>query len=186
MKRISLPFLVAVAMVFAASCHKKAEQVKPEPKPEAKKVEKAKAPEQKVKKEVKKAEAKADKVKEVKKEETVTFELSLDGLETAPAIENRMPKDPTEQFLIPKGQESTTVVTWCRVLGAKGETSVKHVYYLNGVKVDEITLRVASPNWRTWSRKNIKAEHAGQWKVEVVDPNGKVLGEKTFTVSVEE
>jgi hypothetical protein len=45
-----------------------------------------------------------------------------------------------------------------------------------------VSLRVAGPNWRTWSSKTILPEWTGEWRVDVVGPDGTVLRSVDFTV----
>lgn len=158
---------VIVAFLFTA-CHK--QQVK-----EVKNEKKV------TKKTVEKVEQKSEEVKTVQKSN-----LTVDGLTVASDVVDRQPQGAAEVFTVPKGSDFVSIVTWNRILNAGSQTTIKHVYYLNGEKVDEIPLKVAGSSWRTWSRKQIKAEHAGNWKVDVLNDNGDVIASKSFTVNAEE
>lgn len=57
---------------------------------------------------------------------------------------------------------------------------VLHRWEFNGKVMSEVKFKVGASRWRMWSSKNLQPAWAGQWKVSVVDSNGKVLGEKTF------
>lgn len=74
------------------------------------------------------------------------------------------------------------VFCWSVVEGAVQPTSITHVWYHNGSKVREIELAVKNPRHRTWSEKNILPSMAGEWKVEVLDVNKKVLNSISFNV----
>jgi hypothetical protein len=45
-----------------------------------------------------------------------------------------------------------------------------------------VPLNVAGTNWRTWSSKNIEQIWTGDWRVDVVGPDGAVLESVSFTV----
>src|SRR5512145_1672402 len=62
-----------------------------------------------------------------------------------------------------------------RVTGAAADTSITHVWYLRGVERSRIELPVRSGDWRIWSKKTILPGSAGDWKVDVLDAEGKPL-----------
>jgi hypothetical protein len=68
---------------------------------------------------------------------------------------------------------------WMRIACADIPKEVKHIWYLENEKLLEVPLTVKFPSMRTWSTKNIRP---GNWRVEVVDTTGAVLGQTTFTV----
>ncbi len=67
------------------------------------------------------------------------------------------------------------VMCFTRVVGAKNETEILHNWYFQEDLVASVNLRVGSENWRTFSSKSIVPEYAGEWKVEILSQNGKVL-----------
>ena len=66
--------------------------------------------------------------------------------------------------------------------GAAGPTPIHHVWYYQDERVLEIPLIVEAGHWRTWSRKEIRENRIGTWKVEAVDRDGRVLSSQTFNV----
>jgi hypothetical protein len=74
------------------------------------------------------------------------------------------------------------VYCWMRVTGAEGETIIEHVWYKGDVEMARVPLTVAGSNWRTWSSKNIEEIWTGDWRVDVVGPDGEVLRSVSFTV----
>lgn len=69
-----------------------------------------------------------------------------------------------------------------RIVGAQDTTKIKHIWYYENDQKERIELEIRSDNWRTWSYKTIPSIWTGDWRVEVWDSNGNVLGRKTFTV----
>jgi hypothetical protein len=70
-----------------------------------------------------------------------------------------------------------------RVTGAAADTSITHVWYLRGVEMSRIELPVRSSDWRIWSQKTIIPGSAGDWKVDVLDAEGKLLKSISFTLN---
>ena len=75
--------------------------------------------------------------------------------------------------------EGESVVFQTRVIGgARGET-IRHVWIFDGRAQQSITLRLGSPDWRTYSKKTLYKR--GPWRVEARDPRGTVLASASFT-----
>jgi len=70
-----------------------------------------------------------------------------------------------------------------RVVGAPTDTSISHVWYLNGTELARIELPVRSDNWRTWSVKTIFPGSAGEWKVDILDAEGSLLRSVAFILT---
>jgi hypothetical protein len=64
------------------------------------------------------------------------------------------------------------------------ESTVTMVWSLEDEVVWQMDLKVGtSPRWRTWTRMRMPLSRTGQWRVEVQDPAGNVLGDVQFDVS---
>lgn len=94
------------------------------------------------------------------------------------AVDDRQPADTLSTVPADVGR----VFLWTRVTGAEGETRVAHVWHHGGEERARVELRVASPDWRTWSSKRILPSWTGAWRVEVTGPGGEVLETVSFTV----
>lgn len=55
------------------------------------------------------------------------------------------------------------------------DTTIKHVWYNGEEKAGEYVLPVKGERWRTYSKKNIRKGWSGDWRVEVLDSDGKLL-----------
>ncbi|NDY42740.1 DUF2914 domain-containing protein [Dissulfurirhabdus thermomarina] len=105
-------------------------------------------------------------------------ELQVHDAAIATFIEDRMPQGVGETFPADVGK----LYAFTRIVGAEAETTVTHKWYHGDQLMAEITLPVRSNNWRTWSSKNIWQGWTGQWRVDVVGPDGTVLKSITFTI----
>ncbi len=61
-------------------------------------------------------------------------------------------------------------------------TRIAHIWYHEGRQMAEIPLSIEGPRWRTWSSKRMIEDWKGSWRVEAVDPDGKLLSSQTFEV----
>lgn len=55
------------------------------------------------------------------------------------------------------------------------DTTIKHIWYNGEEKVGEYELPVKGAKWRTYSKKNIQKGWSGDWRVEVLDSDGKLM-----------
>lgn len=62
-------------------------------------------------------------------------------------------------------------------------SAITMVWFLEDEEIWQMDLKVGkSPRWRTWSRSKMGLHRTGQWRVEVRDPSGAVIGETRFDV----
>ena len=122
---------------------------------------------------------------------TVSFALvSVANAQEAPSLEvleatickevlDRAPLDAGETFSASAGK----LYCFTKIGGAESPTEVTHVWYFGTTERAQVTLPVGSVTWRTWSSKIIQPFDIGQWFVDVVDPDGKVLKTLQFKVT---
>lgn len=86
----------------------------------------------------------------------------------------------TELFtdLVPKYVRRLYLFT--QVKGAEGDT-VYHRWIYNNQVMATVPLTIKSPLYRTWSSKRLSSAWSGQWYVEVLDSDKKVIYRKPFT-----
>lgn len=91
-------------------------------------------------------------------------------------IENREPVNDLQQV----DGDTNKVYFFTEVIN-QADTMVTHRWFLNGRLEAEVVLKIGSNRWRTYSSKNLVPEfHSGDWQVEIVDQNNKVIGSATF------
>ena len=86
-------------------------------------------------------------------------------------IMDRNPVDVQESYPSAVGR----LLCFTRITGADGDTVIYHVWYRGGKEMSRVELPVRSVDWRTWSSKTILPEWKGEWKVDVLDAQGKTL-----------
>jgi hypothetical protein len=97
------------------------------------------------------------------------------------AVQDRQPVGTGTSFPVSVGK----VYFWTQIAGAEQPTDIKHVWYLKGVQIAEVPLKINFPLHRTWSAKTILPDMAGEWSVEAIDVSGNVLKKETFTITEE-
>lgn len=110
-----------------------------------------------------------------------TAALALDVREAVVTTQviDRVPVDAIQTY--PASVERLFCFT--RVTGAAEDTSITHVWYLRGVEMSRTELPVRSGYWRTWSQITIFPGSVGDWKVDVLGPDGKLLKSLSFTLN---
>ena len=85
------------------------------------------------------------------------------------------------------GPEITTakvgdvVVGWTQVRSGLGEVTITHRWLHESENLGDVPLAVKGSPWRTWSRKTVS--EPGNWKFQVLNSEGAVLKEASFTVT---
>jgi hypothetical protein len=81
--------------------------------------------------------------------------------------------------------ESPVEKLYCftEVIGAQDATEIYHVWYFAETERAVVTLKVNGPNWRTYSSKIIQPHEIGDWRVDVLGPEGDTLKRVPFKIT---
>lgn len=75
------------------------------------------------------------------------------------------------------------VYVWTQVQANLIPSEIRHIYYFNDRKISEVTLKVRSKFWRTWSYKTLPGgKHRGQWRVDISTVDGTLLKQLEFEI----
>ncbi|RPI73147.1 MAG: DUF2914 domain-containing protein [Desulfobacteraceae bacterium] len=69
------------------------------------------------------------------------------------------------------------------VIGAKTPVEINQVWYFGETERAKVTLPIKSAAWRTFSSKIIQVHEVGKWRVDILDPDGKVLKTVEFEIT---
>lgn len=105
----------------------------------------------------------------------VEAQVTVDA-QVAAEIVDRMPSNPSSTFPADVGE----VACWTLVEGG-ADTTIQHIWIHDEMEFP-VSLQVGGSPWRTWSRKTIPEEWAGDWRVEIRDEAGNLLDTVSFTV----
>jgi hypothetical protein len=96
-------------------------------------------------------------------------------------IEQSEPTEAGKSF-IPAADGVLRLCCFSEIGGAARPDTVFHVWYWGDREMARVPLRVEGARWRTWSSKRIVDEWRGDWRVDIVDPDGFILKRLTFSV----
>ena len=72
---------------------------------------------------------------------------------------------------------------YTKISNSGPKQEIKHIWYLEDIEMTSVAYNIKpSFNYRSWSRKTIYPNQTGQWRVDVVDFYGNILGTRDFTI----
>ncbi len=89
------------------------------------------------------------------------------------AVVDREPVD----SILSLGNGESHVYCFTELRGLAGQ-HVTHRWEYEGKVMAEVSFDVGGWRWRVWSRKNLRPEWHGHWRVSVVDESGRVLAQR--------
>lgn len=92
------------------------------------------------------------------------------------AVNDREPVD----SILTLGTEESHVYCFTELRGFAGQ-HVTHRWEYEGEVMAEVGFDVEGWRWRVWSRKNLRPEWRGTWRVSVVDQSGQVVLQRELT-----
>jgi hypothetical protein len=63
------------------------------------------------------------------------------------------------------------------------DTTIRHVWYRGNEKVGDYELPVKGERWRTFSRRVVSKGMSGDWRVDALDSDGKLLKSVKFRMN---
>jgi len=89
-------------------------------------------------------------------------------------------REPVGAFTsVPAGEGRVFFFT--ELVGLEGQT-VRHVWQHDGETKADVTVQVRGPRWRVYSSKNLLPGWDGDWQVQVLTADGRVLHEDKLAV----
>jgi len=89
----------------------------------------------------------------------------------AASVVDRTPQDVSDSF----PATVSKLYAFTKIAGAKGDTTIKHLWFYGDRLMAEVKLPVRSSNWRTYSSKRILPSWTGEWRVDIVTEDGALL-----------
>ncbi|TFB12741.1 DUF2914 domain-containing protein [Candidatus Marinimicrobia bacterium MT.SAG.4] len=104
--------------------------------------------------------------------------LKIERIVVSTGMENRQPVGESDTFADSVG----TLFCYTEIRGTGDSTTVSHVWYHGENRRADVKLNVRGYRWRTWSTKVIQKDWTGDWRVDVVSTDGKILKSKRFRI----
>ena len=95
----------------------------------------------------------------------------------ATGVKDRMPEGEGATFKADVGK----LYCWTKVKGAEG-SKITHAWFKGDEEMGKVELTLKAATARTWSSKTITPDMKGEWRVDVLGPDGATLQTLKFTV----
>ena len=105
--------------------------------------------------------------------------LQLNEIMICRGIYKRNPIKPGINFI----NNVDSLFCYTKISNSGPKQEIKHIWYFEGMEITSVTYNIKpSFNYRSWSRKTIYPNQTGQWRVDVIDSYGNILGTRSFTI----
>ena len=117
--------------------------------------------------------------KENKKQISDLKTLILNEIMICRGIYKRNPIKPGMNFI----NNVDSLFCYTKISNSGPKQEVKHIWYFEDMEITSVVYNIKpSFNYRSWSRKTIYPNQTGQWRVDVIDSYGNLLGTRSFTI----
>ena len=73
---------------------------------------------------------------------------------------------------------------YTKISNSGSKQEIKHLWYFKEKLITSVVYNIkTSYNYRSWSKKTILPSQIGQWRVDIVDIEDKILGSRKFEIS---
>ena len=105
--------------------------------------------------------------------------LQLNEIMICRGIYKRNPIKPGYNFF----NNVDSLFCYTKISNSGPKQEIRHVWSYNNKEISSVVYNIkTSYNYRSWSKKTIYAKQIGDWRVDIVDQNGNVLGSRDFNV----
>ena len=120
------------------------------------------------------------KVKKIKNQDTEAHTLRLRDIQICKNVEKRSPEG-TDVFF---NNDVDSLFCYTRIQNQGKKQEVKHIWYYEDQLMTQIRYNIKKSNiYRSWTRKTILPHQIGQWRVDIEDSAGKIIGSKEFRIT---
>ena len=106
--------------------------------------------------------------------------LKLNEIMICRGIYKRNPIKPGMKFI----NNVDSLFCYTKISNSGNKQEVKHIWYFENKEITTVSYNIkTSYNYRSWSKKTIYPNQTGQWRVDVVDKAGDILGSRDFSIN---
>ena len=118
-------------------------------------------------------------VNEPIKIEDLSKALKLNEIMICRGVYKRNPIKPGFKF----SNNVDSLFCYTKISNNGSKQEIKHLWYYNDNLITSVVYNIkTSYNYRSWSKKTILPKQIGQWRVDIVDSNEKLLGSRKFQI----
>mgnify|MGYP002820175574 FL=1 len=115
-----------------------------------------------------------------KKEKDLSQRLKLNEIMICRGIYKRNPIKPGIRFI----NNVDSLFCYTKISNSGTKQEVRHIWYYENKEVTTVSYNIKpSYNYRSWSKKTIYPNQTGNWRVDVVNKSGDLLGTRDFTIN---
>ena len=104
--------------------------------------------------------------------------VTVDNIEICTSVEDRQAVGTDTSFANDVGQ----LYCFTKLSSDQDTTAISHAWYYGDKEMAKVEMTMKAQTWRTWSSKKIVSDWTGDWRVDVLSADGKVLASKKFVV----
>jgi hypothetical protein len=104
--------------------------------------------------------------------------ITVEDIQICTSVADRQPVGADTSFTKDIGQ----LYCFTKLSSDQDTATIFHVWYYNDKEMFKVELNTKAKTWRTWSNKKILDTWTGEWRVDVLSSDGKVLISKQFTI----
>ena len=120
------------------------------------------------------------KVKKIINQDAEVHSLRLRDIQICKNVVKRTPEGTDVYF----NKDVDSLFCYTRIQNQGKKQEVKHVWYYEDQLMTQIRYNIKKSNiYRSWTRKTILPHQVGQWRVEIQDSSGKIIGSKEFQIT---
>jgi hypothetical protein len=120
------------------------------------------------------------KVKKNINQESESHSLRLRDIQICTNVVKRTPEGTDVYF----NNDVDSLFCYTRIQNQGKKQEVKHVWYYEDQLMTQIRYNIKKSNiYRSWTRKTILPHQVGQWRVDIQDSAGKIIGSKEFQIT---
>ena len=120
------------------------------------------------------------KVDKIKNQDAQVHTLRLRDIQICKNVDKRSPEG-TDVFF---NSDVDSLFCYTRIQNQGKKQEVKHAWYYEDQLMTQIRYNIKKSNiYRSWTRKTILPHQVGQWRVDIKDSDGKIIGSKKFQIT---
>ena len=107
------------------------------------------------------------------------FSLTVEDIKICKSIYKRTPVGSDVVFT----NNIDSLYCYTRIQNPGPKREVKHIWYYDDQMMTQVIYNVKKSNiYRSWTKKTILSSQVGNWRVDIQDNNGTVIGSKKFEI----